>query len=300
LAVAVAEKSTKTALTKTGGALAGFTHSLQPYTGCAFGVGCGLYCYVPSLPVHQYHSGGLAWGDYVYPKENIATVLAEELAQRARRGTLSGLRIFMSSATDPYQPLERKFGLSRACLEVFQHYPPGLLVIQTRSPLVRRDYGLMAGLGSRLWLSMTIETDSDALVRELTPNVPSISGRKRAVEAAKAAGLQVQVALSPMLPLAQPERFMDWLAATADRIVVDTFIGGDGSGGRRTAVTRVPALWQALGYGDWRDETPARDFYQALLTRLGPARVGWSIEGFNTIAKSPLSEKGAQLALPVE
>src|SRR6187401_2880856 len=118
LAMVIAQKSVKTALTKGRGALAGFTHSLQPYTGCAFGVGCGLYCYVPSLPIHQYHSEGRAWGDYVYPKENIASVLAAELASYAQRGALSSLRIFMSSATDPYQPLEHKLGLTRACLEV--------------------------------------------------------------------------------------------------------------------------------------------------------------------------------------
>jgi DNA repair photolyase len=251
------------------------------------------------LPIHQYHSEGRAWGDYVYPKENIASVLAAELASYAQRGALSSLRIFMSSATDPYQPLEHKLGLTRACLEVFRRYRPGLLVVQTRSPLVRRDYALMAEFGPQLWLSMTIETDSDEIVRKLTPKVPSISARMRTLEQAKAAGLQVQVAISPMLPLAQPERFSDWLAATADRVVVDTFVAGDGSRGRRTATTEVPALWQASGYGDWRDETAAWQLYQALLARLGPERVGWSIEGFNSIQAGVAVEEGGQLALPL-
>jgi DNA repair photolyase len=130
-------KSVKNALTKTGGFLYSYTHTLQPYTGCAFGGGCGVYCYVPSLPIHQYAGEGLAWGEYVYPKVNIAEVLTAELRQMAQRGDLAALRVFMSSATDPYQPLEHRLGLSRACLEVFNHYRPGLLVIRP----VRRSFG---------------------------------------------------------------------------------------------------------------------------------------------------------------
>jgi DNA repair photolyase len=246
----VVPKSVKSALTKTGGFLYSYTHTLQPYIGCAFGAGCGVYCYVPSLPIHQYAGEGRAWGEYVYLKENIAEVLAAELAQVAQRGELATLRIFMSSATDPYQPLEHKLGLSRACLEVFSRYPPGLLVIQTRSPLVRWDFPLIAALGAHAWLSLTIETDNDAVIRQMTPNVPSITARMRVAEQAKAAGLKVQVAISPLLPLAQPDRFTDWLAAVADRVIVDTFVSGDGSQGKRTAESRLPALWRELGYGD--------------------------------------------------
>ncbi|GIK42150.1 MAG: hypothetical protein BroJett011_59830 [Chloroflexota bacterium] len=290
-------KSVKSALTKTGGFLYNYTHSLQPYTGCAFGVGCGVYCYVSSLPIHQHASDGLAWGEYVHPKENIAEVLAVELAQVAQRGELAMLRIFMSSATDPYQPLEYQLGLSRACLEVFNRYRPGLLVIQTRSPLVRRDFPLIAAFGAHAWLSLTIETDNDAIIRQLTPKVPSITARMKVAEQAKAAGLKVQVAISPLLPLTQPDYFADWLTAVADRVIVDTFVSGDGSQGRRTASTRIPVLWRKLGYGDWQDETTAQALYQLLLTRLGPERVGWSAAGFNSLPVPPLP--GEQLQLPL-
>lgn len=295
--IEVIPKSVKSALTKTGGFLYNFTHTLQPYTGCAFGVGCGVYCYVPSLPIHQYASQGLAWGEYVYPKENIAEVLAAELAQVAQQGELATLRIFMSSATDPYQPLEHKIGLSRACLEVFNRYQPGLLVIQTRSPLVRRDFPLIAALGAHAWLSLTLETDHDAVIRQITPNVPSITARMKIAEQAKAAGLKVQVAISPLLPLNNPKHFADWLTEVADRVIVDTFVSGDGSQGRRTAGTRIPALWRELGYGDWQDEIAAQGLYQVLLAQLGPERVGWSAAGFNSVPVPPLPGKPIQLPL---
>ena len=72
----VREITCKSALTKTGGFLSAYTHSLQPYTGCIFQC---PYCYVQALPVHQYH-GGL-WGEYVDVKMNAPKQLAQELAR---------------------------------------------------------------------------------------------------------------------------------------------------------------------------------------------------------------------------
>lgn len=173
-------------------------------------------------------------------------------------------------------------------------------MIQTRSPLVRRDFPLIAALRAHAWLSLTIETDNDTVIRQLTPKVPSITARMRVAEQAKAAGLKVQVAISPLLPVAQPDRFDDWLTVVADRVIVDTFVSGDGSQGRRTAGTRIPALWRELGYGDWQDETAARALYQLLLTRLGPERVGWSAAGFNSVPVPPLPDQPLQLPLPAD
>lgn len=66
------------ALTKTGGFLAGFTHTLQPYIGCRFGC---EYCYVKALGVHQFHRPPLPWGEYVHPRTGIAERLRKELAR---------------------------------------------------------------------------------------------------------------------------------------------------------------------------------------------------------------------------
>jgi len=271
----------KSALSATGGFLQSFTHSLQPYTGCAFGHGCGVYCYVPFLPVHRYGSEGHAWGDYVWAKENVATVLREELQRFARRDELHTLRIFMSSATDPYQPAELKHRLTRACLEAFADYRPGLLVIQTRSPIVERDFDLIDDLSACAWLSMTLETDDDAVREALTPGVPRIARRKRVLEAAHTAGLQTQVTLSPFLKVSHPDAFGDWLARYAGRVIVDTFTSGDGSRGRRTARSRLPEQYEAADLGDWRNEADARAFYHLLQEKMGAERVGWSHNGFN-------------------
>ncbi len=108
---ATAPRPASGALTKTGGFLAGYSHTLQPYIGCAFGC---AYCYVQGLSVHQCHQPRLDWGDYVHPRIGIAERLTHELARAAAKDQLDQLAIFMSSATDPYQGAERRWRLSHA------------------------------------------------------------------------------------------------------------------------------------------------------------------------------------------
>src|SRR5947207_5529765 len=85
-----------------------FTHTLAPYTGCAFGATtCGMYCYAQYLPNWTYAGGGAHWGSAVVAKENAPDLLDAALRTMspARRRSL---RIFMSSSTDPYQPVEQR------------------------------------------------------------------------------------------------------------------------------------------------------------------------------------------------
>jgi DNA repair photolyase len=270
------------ALTKTGGFLAGFTHTLQPYTGCAFGC---TYCYVQGLSVHRFHQPPLAWGDYVHARAGIAERLRSELKRHAVRKTLDGLAIFMSSATDPYQGSERKWRLSRACLEVMAEYPPGLLVLQTRSPLVMEDFARLRALGSRCWLNFTVETDRDEVRRALTPRCPSIAQRWATLAAAQAQGLQVQTTVSPCLPYSNVHDFAALLVAHSDRVIVDTYVSGDGDGGRRTARTSTGATYQEQAWGDWRAEEAAQTLYAELIARIG-TRAGWSQAGFSALART--------------
>lgn len=265
----------KTILTKTGGFLGSYTHTLNPYAGCAFGAGgCGVYCYVAESPIGRFARA--PWGAWVNAKTNAPSRLDEELAREA---DASLLRIFMSSATDPYQPVEARLEITRQVLSVFRARPVGLLVVQTRSPLVERDYDVLAELPF-VWLSITVETDDDRVRQALTPTCPSIDRRIAMMRLARQRGIHVQAAVSPVLPC-DPERLAGILHESADRVVVDTLAAGDGFGGRRTAHRPLPRRFHELGWGDWRDETVARQLFALLRDRLGPERVGWSVEGFN-------------------
>jgi DNA repair photolyase len=272
----VSERPARSALTKTGGFLAGFTHTLQPYLGCRFGC---EYCYVKGLGVHRFHQPVQEWGGYVHPRTGIAQELRKELGRYARRAKLDELAFFMSSSTDPYQPLERRMRLTRACLEVLCEFPPRLLMVQTRSPLVENDFALLRRLGERCWLSMTLETDLDDVRAAVAPLSPSIERRMATMRAARRAGIQVQAAVSPCLPFSSIETFGVRLLDVADRVVVDTFASGDGQQGKRTAATQVPSIYEQMGWGDWRAQAHARALYTWLAARIG-AQAGWSQEGF--------------------
>jgi DNA repair photolyase len=271
------------ALTKTGGFLAGFTHTLQPYIGCRFGC---EYCYVKGLSVHRFHQPALAWGDYAHPRLGIAEQLRKELARLAARDQLTNVAIFMSSATDPYQGLERTYRLSRACLEGLLEYPPRLLVVQTRSPLVAEDFALLRALGDRCWLNFTLETDQDNVRRVITPRCPSIPQRLATLQRALAAGLNVQITVSPCLPFSDVETFGALLLTHSQRVIVDTYVSGDGQTGQRTATTQTPNIYAGHGWGDWRAETAARSLFDWLHTRIGD-RAGWSQTGFVALTEQP-------------
>lgn len=269
------------ALTKTGGFLRGFTHTLQPYIGCRFGC---EYCYVKGLRVHHFHQPKLDWGDYVHPRVGIAEKLRQELKRLATKGELDTTAIFMSSATDPYQGAERQWRLSRACLEVLLEYPPGLLVVQTRSPLVADDFARLQALGDRCWLSFTLETDREDVRQAVTPRCPSITQRWATMAAARSAGLNVQITVSPCLPYSSVETFGELLITYGQRVIVDTYTSGDGQAGRRTAATAIPSLYTGLEWSDWRNEEAALALYAWLQAQIGD-RAGWSQAGFAALTQ---------------
>lgn len=277
----ILERPARSALTRTGGFLTGFSHTLQPYIGCRFG--CS-YCYVRNSNVHRFHNGGLEWGNYVYPRVGIGEQLERELIRLEKKAQLERTAVFMSSSTDPYQGAERRFGLTRQCLAGFVKRPPGLLVIQTRSPLASRDFDMMTALGERCLLNVSIETDCDDVRQRLTPHCPSIGKRLATARQAREAGIPTQVTVSPCLPFSGLETFGEILLSTSNRVVVDSFVAGDGCGGKRTAGTAIPALYAESGWLDWRSQDEALRLYHWLRDRIGE-RAGWSQEGFTRQAR---------------
>jgi DNA repair photolyase len=269
----------KRALTpqKGGFLAAGFTHTLNPYAGCAFGrTGCP-FCYVRESPVGRF--GPAAWGDWVLQKVNIADVLTQELRQPAARR----YRVFMASATDPYQPAEARAGLTRRCLAVLCTHPIDWLVVQTRSLLVQRDFAGLAALPFAT-LNVSIETDLLDVHRHLTRSSAAPERRLALVQTALAHGIYTQITVSPCLP--SSPQFADALArAVGDkgRVIVDTFLDGDGSGGQRSARLGMDARLTALGFPGWfaHCREHAQELIERLLPRLGPERVLWSAAGFS-------------------
>ena len=157
----------------------GYTANL--YKGCTHGC---VYCYAPSLTHDE-----RAWGGYVDVKTNAPEVLAREL-----RG-LKKDEVFLSSASDPYQPVEAKYGITRRCLEVLRRsgFPVSIL---TRSPLVLRDLKLLQEF-DRVKVGMSITT---VPVRQFEPGVPPLQRRLATLKALFRAGIPTWVSLAPVIP----------------------------------------------------------------------------------------------------
>jgi DNA repair photolyase len=256
-------------LTRTSGYLAGFTHTLQPYAGCQFSC---EYCYVRELAVQRTNRFGLPWSRWLVPKRNAPALLACAKLERAR--------IFMSSATDPYTPLERKLGLTRACLEVLAARPPAALIVQTRSPLVVRDAALLAQI-PRCAVSFTVTTCDERVRRLLEPDSPKFARRIATLRALSEAGVRLQAAISPLLP-GDVRTLARAIAPHVQRVVLDDFFRGDGAGGRRSV--RALRRLEAAGYADYTKPGYASEAEELLRKELGSERVVVSQTGFNDLA----------------
>src|SRR5260370_33851644 len=102
-----------------------------------------------------------SWGTWVIAKSNLAERLEVEFAALEKKGRLGETTIFMSSATDPYQGIERRLGLTRAALEAFERHPIRRVLIQTPSRIIERDIAIIRALGNPASVSLTLATDSD-------------------------------------------------------------------------------------------------------------------------------------------
>ena len=202
---AVAYAATRSILTPASGFLVRYRYTLNPYGGCAFGC---TYCYARSFAPTVAKQE--AWGKWVTVKENAAALVADA----CRSGKLeTGDAVYMSSVTDPYQPIERQLELTRSVLQVLlDHGVQPRLTVQTRSPLVTRDIDLFRRF-ERVRVNITIGTDSDEVRRRYEPHCPSIGRRFEAAAALAAAGIRLGVSVSPMLPLVDVEAFGARLAS---------------------------------------------------------------------------------------
>lgn len=262
-------REARSILTRTGGFLSAWTHTLQPYVGCQFSC---AYCYVREMAVQRTNPYGLGWSEWIAPRANAAALLA----RAAARGRLASARIFCASVTDPYVPLERRWRLTRACLEVLVEAPPAALLVQTRSPLVLRDADLLVRL-PRVVVSVTVPTADEAVRRLVEPDSPSIGRRVATLRALREAGVRTQAAVAPLLP-GDPEALASLLAPVADRVLVDDFFRGDGASGRRSRAAR--ALLARAGHPEFDAPGQAARAERVLARRLGAGRVtgtdGWN------------------------
>lgn len=279
--VTITETAVRSILTRTTGYLrAVSSHSLQPYRGCTFGNAlCGVGCYVQHNP---WLTRGAAWGSFLEVRRNAAEVYAAQAARERRWGRRArgAFSVFMSSSTDPFLPHEDRFGVTARVLAAMLADPPDGLILQTHTDRLLSQREAIAALARRcaLRVHLSIESDRDRLPG-LPPPACSVAARLAAAVALRAAGVRVVATVAPLLPIAEPRAFLARLAEVADAIVIDHFIGGDGSDdGARTRRTSLPAAMAAVDPESLQPEY--RDRIVALARTILPGRVGVGADGF--------------------
>ena len=226
-------------LTPGAGYLSEYDYSLNPYVGCSFG--CS-YCYAAFFAPFDKQA---TWGDWVRVKQNAALKLS-----RIRR-SLEGKTIYLSSATDPYQPIERRLELTRSLLPILAE-KGAHLVVQTRNPLVVRDIDLLRRF-DWVCVNFSVTTDSEEVRRAFEPRNPPIPDRLNAATEIAEAGIPVAITMTPLLLVEDPAELAHRVARTgASRFVVESFspTGGHLRGGTgETARDLARRLgWDAAAY----------------------------------------------------
>lgn len=263
-------KRPKRLLNPASGFLSGYSHTLNPYAGCSFA--CS-YCYVRQMPIALFRNK--EWGSWVDIKKETADLLRKELIRARKKGPVT---IFMSSSTDPYQPIEHKEKVTRSLLEVLVEEMPDFLFVQTRSPLVTRDIDLFVQMKDRIRVSITIETDLEEMRKRFSPHAPSVNGRFRALKQVVDAGIPAQATIAPILP--HSDHFPRKLSEVVNRICIDDYFMGDGSGGRRTRKLGIFSTYKEIGLEQWYDPKVYLRVYQNMRAFFQKEQILISREGF--------------------
>ena len=171
-----------------------FDWSLNPYMGCVHRC---TFCYVRAFERRADRPSDDRYGTTIRVKTNVAQVLARELARPSWRGEA----VAIGAATDPYQPAEGRYRLTRACLEVLAaaHNPFSLI---TRGPMALRDLDVLQEASRRAEVSVTfsVPTLDEEVWRKTEPGTAPPRQRLRVLQRLVEAGIRVGVGMAPILP----------------------------------------------------------------------------------------------------
>ena len=214
------EIETRSALNRTRPGMP-FQWTINPYRGCEFGC---KYCYARYTHEYMGLEDSVAFEDLIYAKQHMAEILRQELRKADPMECIA-----IGTATDPYQPAERRFRRTRSILEVFAAARGRRISITTKSDLVARDVDLLLEVGkaNAVSVNMTVTTVDRELARMLEPRAPRPDLRLKAVRRLADAGVKVGVYPSPILPMiTDSERKLDQVARAARDHGAGHFGGG--------------------------------------------------------------------------
>ena len=187
-----------------------FDQSINPYRGCEHGC---VYCY--ARPGHAYlgHSPGLDFETKLYAKTNAAALLERELAARS----YVPKTIALGAVTDPYQPIDRDYRITREILEVLDraNHPVGIV---TKSALVVRDIDILQRMAARglVKVALSVTTLDGKVARAMEPRAATPARRLDAIKQLTEAGIPAQVMVAPIIPGLTDHEIEEILQAARD------------------------------------------------------------------------------------
>ncbi len=195
----------------------GFDRSINPYRGCEHGC---IYCF--ARPTHAFHdlSPGLDFETKLFAKPDAAALLRVELSKK----TYAVAPMALGTNTDPYQPIEARYGVTRSIVEVLAetNHP---LSITTKSDRVTRDIDLLSPMAERGLVAVCVSVTSldPAVSRTLEPRAPSARKRLAAVRALTDAGIPTFVSLAPVVPAITDHELEHLVEAAAKAGAIGSF-----------------------------------------------------------------------------
>ena len=204
------EIEAKSALSQTG--IPGFDYCLNPYVGCRHGC---KYCYASFMKRFTGHTE--QWGNFLDIRVNLPDILAREV-RRKKKGP-----VIISSVTDPYQPAESLYGVTRRCLIILVEagWPVSIL---TKSPAVLQDIdviGRSSPAKGGIDVGITITSDDESIRKTFEPNAPPYQRRMETLSELGEAGISTYAFVGPILPIADPARFAAELGRITDTVLLD-------------------------------------------------------------------------------
>ena len=236
--LSIQEKKVKSILSKSG--IPGVDYCINPYVGCFHGC---RYCYATFMKRFTGHTE--PWGSFVDIKTNAPEVLHRQLR------TAAAGHVLISSVTDPYQPMEEKYKLTRRCLEVLLPHQPSVNVL-TKSPLILRDLDLLKQFKA-ITVGFTVGTDNDEIRRVFEPYAPPVEARIQALKTLFEAGLKTYVFIGPLLPM-DPEALSDKMNPYVHSLLID----------RMNYLSKTRKIYRLEKLDQWLDY----DFVDEIIQRL--------------------------------
>jgi DNA repair photolyase len=188
-----------------------FSQSINPYRGCEHGC---IYCY--ARPSHSYVnlSPGLDFETRLFYKTDAEKLLGNELSAKRYRCS----PIALGANTDPYQPIERRYRVTRKILELLSDCDHPVTIVTKGAALIARDIDLLASMAKRRLLAvfLSIATLDSKLKRSLEPRAASVSARLAAIERLRQAGVPVGVIVAPVIPALTDHELENILARAKD------------------------------------------------------------------------------------